>query len=107
MASENLDQRNPWVAKTESIARDVLSAHASEVDAQGRWPQDSIAALGASGLLGLTIPASFGGGGEGPQTFTAVTRMLAEHCGSTAMIYLMHISGIQVIAASESPLRES
>jgi alkylation response protein AidB-like acyl-CoA dehydrogenase len=102
-----VDNMNAWIAKTESIARDVLSAHASEVDAQGRWPQESIAALGTSGLLGLTIPKSLGGAGEGPQTFAAVTRMLAEHCASTAMIYLMHICGIQVIAASESPLRES
>jgi alkylation response protein AidB-like acyl-CoA dehydrogenase len=101
------ENSNPWIAKAESIAQEVLSVHSQDVDAQGRWPEESIAALGKYGLLGLTIPTSLGGAGEGPQTFAAVTRVLAEQCASTAMIYLMHICGIQVIGSSESPLRDT
>jgi alkylation response protein AidB-like acyl-CoA dehydrogenase len=97
--------KNPWLAKAEDVAH-VLATHASDVDVQGRWPVESIAALGDSGLLGLTISPDFGGAGQGAQTFAAIVQVLAEHCASTAMIYLMHICGIQVIAASASPLRE-
>src|SRR5262249_28017167 len=58
-------------------------------------------------LLGLTVPASSGGAGEGPATFAAVTRLLAEHCASTAMIYLMHACAAAAIAAAEGfPRRE-
>ena len=38
--------------------------------------------------------------GAGPRAFAAVTRACAEHCASTAMIYLMHVCGVQVIAAA-------
>ena len=54
------------------------------------------------------MPRALGGAGEGPRTFAAVTRILAERCASTAMIYLMHVCASQVIAAAKAfPLRES
>lgn len=98
---------NKWVSKAEELARAVLAHHAEDVDRQGRWPRESIAALGASGLLGLTAPGTCGGAGEGARTFAAVTCVLAEHCASTAMIYLMHVCATQAIAAAEMfPRRE-
>ncbi|MFL5243862.1 MAG: acyl-CoA dehydrogenase family protein [Gemmataceae bacterium] len=90
-----------WLNKAETLGREVLGRHANSVDRQGRWPAESIDALRASGLLGLTVPAAYGGAGEGPRTFVSITRMLAEHCASTAMIYLMHTCATQTIAASE------
>jgi alkylation response protein AidB-like acyl-CoA dehydrogenase len=98
---------NQWVARTEELARAVLARDAEDVDRQGRWPGEAIAALGTSGLLGLTIPPTCGGAGEGPRTFAAVTRVLAGSCASTAMIYLMHVCATAAIAAAETfPRRE-
>jgi alkylation response protein AidB-like acyl-CoA dehydrogenase len=37
--------------------------------------------------------------------FAEVVEKIASHCASTAMIYLMHVCGAQVIAASSSPKR--
>lgn len=90
---------SPWVAQAESVSRDVLARHAADVDKQARWPAESIDALKAGGFLGLTVPESHGGAGQGPRTFQAVLAKLAEGCASTAMIYLMHVCGTQVIAA--------
>jgi alkylation response protein AidB-like acyl-CoA dehydrogenase len=102
------DANNKWIGKAEDLAREVLAHHADDVDRQGRWPGESLAALGESGLLGLTVPSTCGGAGEGVRTFAAVTRTLAEHCASTAMIYLMHVCATQAIAAAPSfPLRET
>ena len=99
---------NKWVGKAEDLAREVLAHHADDVDRQGRWPGEGLAALGESGLLGLTVPSTSGGGGEGARTFAAVTRTLAEHCASTSMIYLMHVCATQSIAAAQTfPLRET
>jgi alkylation response protein AidB-like acyl-CoA dehydrogenase len=99
---------NKWISKAEDLAREVLAHHAEDVDRQGRWPGEGLAALGESGLLGLTAPSTCGGAGEGVRTFAAVTRTLAEHCASTAMIYLMHVCATQAIAAATSfPPRET
>jgi alkylation response protein AidB-like acyl-CoA dehydrogenase len=89
-----------WTSKAEKIARDVLARHAADVDRQARWPAESIDALKADGFLGLTVPATHGGAGEGPRTFAGVLSRLAEGCASTAMIYLMHVCGTQVVVAA-------
>jgi alkylation response protein AidB-like acyl-CoA dehydrogenase len=91
-----------WVKKAQELAREVLASHAEEVDRLGNWPGESIAALGASGLLGLTVPQRCGGAEEGPRVFAAITSALAERCASTAMIYLMHVCATQAIAAAET-----
>src|SRR6188508_2402462 len=56
------------------------------------------AALGADGLLGLTVPASHGGLGQGHRTAAAVIDALAQRCPSTAMVYLMHLCGVACYA---------
>jgi alkylation response protein AidB-like acyl-CoA dehydrogenase len=89
-----------WEGRAAEVARDVLAVHAADVDRQGRWPSESMAALGQAGLLGLAVPREFGGAGAGPRAFAAVTRACAERCASTAMVYLMHVCGIRVIAAA-------
>ena len=95
-----------WIARAREVASSVLARHASEVDRLGRWPAESLAALGECGLLGLTAPADCGGAGEGPTTFARVTQILAAQCASTAMIYLMHVCGTQVIASAPRRLLE-
>jgi alkylation response protein AidB-like acyl-CoA dehydrogenase len=101
------DTSDRWISLANRIAQEVLSPHADDVDQKSRWPAEAVSALGESGLLGLAAPASFGGGGAGPRTFAAVTRLLAERCASTGMIYVMHVCATQVIAAAPSfPLKE-
>lgn len=76
-----------------------LAPRAAAVDRQATFPTDSIAALGASGLLGLNVPQEHGGLGQGPRTAVAVIDALAQRCPSTAMVYLMHLCGIACYAA--------
>jgi len=83
-----------------ALSRDVLALHAPAVDANGRFPQESLDALSRAGMLGLTMPAVHGGGGAGMRAFAAVTEELAAACGSTAMVYVMHVAASQAIAAS-------
>jgi alkylation response protein AidB-like acyl-CoA dehydrogenase len=90
-----------WVSRAEAVAGETLARPASDVDRPGRWPAESLAALGEAVLLGLLVPAALGGAGAGPRTFAAVTSALAERCASTAMIYLMHGCAVQVIAAAK------
>jgi alkylation response protein AidB-like acyl-CoA dehydrogenase len=83
----------------------VLAEQARQTDAEGKWPERSIKALSEAKLLGLTLPREAGGSGSGMRSFSEVTERIAGRCASTAMIYLMHVCGAQVIAASASPKR--
>lgn len=56
-----------------------------------------------SGLLGLTLPIDVGGMGAGPHELVDVLGSLAGACGSTAMIYLMHVSAAMPVAAAPPP----
>jgi alkylation response protein AidB-like acyl-CoA dehydrogenase len=81
-------------------AGSVLARHAADVDANGRFPEESIAALAQGGLLGLCVPQAHGGMGQGPRAFAAVAEELAQECSSTAMVFVMHVAATQAIAAS-------
>ena len=96
------DSGQKLAARAAQLAKDVLGKHAEDVDTKARFPEESIAALGADGLLGLCVPASLGGKGQGPRAFVAVVEELAQACASTAMIYVMHVTAAQAIASSSS-----
>jgi alkylation response protein AidB-like acyl-CoA dehydrogenase len=103
-----LDPANRWVNTAAKLAREVLACHADDVDRNGRWPAEAVTALRQSGLLGLCVPSNLDGAGEGPPTFASVVSVLAEHCASTAMIFLMHTCATQVVVAAQAfPLRDT
>ena len=104
--SSGSSPREELLKTVEESVCPVLEAEASGVDAEGRWPQKSVEAMGAAKLMGLTLPPESGGRGAGMREFSAVTRTLARSCASTAMIYLMHVCGAQAVAASGSPEKE-
>ena len=82
---------------------DVADRHvapaSANVDAEGRFPVEAVAALGNAGFLGLTVPPRFGGMGKGPRAAAAVLEALGERCSSSAMVYLMHLCGVACYAA--------
>ena len=83
-----------------ALPLDVVARHCADVDRSGRFPEESIAALGAAGLLGLTVPEDLGGLGEGPRAFCVAAEELGRTCASTAMVYVMHTCAMQAIAAA-------
>ncbi|CAA9373593.1 MAG: Acyl-CoA dehydrogenase, Mycobacterial subgroup FadE16 [uncultured Propionibacteriaceae bacterium] len=82
---------------------DVAAQHAHDVDANARFPDETVAALRESGLFGLTLPADVGGLGGGPHELVNVIGSLAGVCGSAAMIYLMHVSAAMPVAIAPPP----
>ncbi len=81
------------------VIADVVAPAAGEVDRTGAYPRAALDALGAAGLLGLVSGPEVGGRGEGLRAATAVVQALAEHCGSTAMVVMMHYCGTAVLEA--------
>jgi len=95
------------VSKASDIASRVLAPSAGQNDKAGRFATEAVQALGESGLLGLMLPADFGGAGLGPRTFAAVETTLAEADASVAMVYLMHILGTATIVAARSSVAQA
>ena len=89
----------PYLTALAPVLADVVGPAAAEVDRTGAYPRAALDALGRAGLLGLVSASDLGGGGEGPRAAAAVVQALAEHCGSTAMVVMMHYCGAAVIEA--------
>lgn len=88
------------VEQARAVADNEIKPHASAVDSESRFPQESMAALGKAGLMGLTIPVEFGGMGQPPSVMVAVVDEIAQRCASTAMIYMMHLAGVACYLAN-------
>jgi len=79
------------------VIDEIVAPRAADVDTTGKFPGEAVAALGRAGVLGLTVSAEAGGGGQGLRAAAGVVRRLAGSCGSTAMVVLMHYAATVVI----------
>jgi alkylation response protein AidB-like acyl-CoA dehydrogenase len=87
------------VASAKAIAGSVIADHAAEVDAGGHFPRESMRALADAGLWGLLVPSEQGGMGQGLRVLAAVVDEVAQHCASTAMVFMMHHCGVNCYLA--------
>ena len=94
------DAQQRVVSEATAVAVANIGPEAARVDREGAFPESSIGALGQCGLLGLNVPVSCGGRGQGLRTIAAVLDVVGRHCSSTAMIYLMHLCGVACYAAA-------
>jgi alkylation response protein AidB-like acyl-CoA dehydrogenase len=89
----------PYQDALARVIEEVIAPGAAEVDASAIFPRRQIEALAGAGLLALTVPTDFGGGGEGLRAASHVVCELGAVCGSTAMIVTMHYSATAALAA--------
>ena len=82
------------------VIDEVVAPRATEVDVSGEFPREQVRALGAAGLLALTVPADLGGGGAGLREAAEVIRELGSVCGSTAMVVTMHYAAVGALTAA-------
>jgi acyl-CoA dehydrogenase len=82
--------RSELLAAGREVARQVLAQHAADVDAQARFPQESVDALRKARLLGCAVPEALGGQAASLPELSALCMGLAEQCASTAMVFAMH-----------------
>ncbi|MEU5551536.1 acyl-CoA dehydrogenase family protein [Micromonospora sp. NPDC047793] len=75
----------------------VLADEAGVRDRERRLPEAEVAELSASGLLGITVPAEFGGAEVSVATLTEVFRTLAAADASLAQIPHSHVVFLQAL----------
>lgn len=95
------------VGRIEALADAHIAPHAADVDAQARFPHESIGALAREGFLGLTVPAQYGGMGQGMRTAVAALDAVGQRCASTGMVYLMHLCGVACYAAQPEGVEDA
>jgi alkylation response protein AidB-like acyl-CoA dehydrogenase len=94
------------VERAARLARDKLAPRAAHYDRQAVNPVESWGDLWEAGLLGMTIPTSFGGLGLDMPTYVSVVRVLAQGCASTAMTVHMHSTVMRFIDALGTPAQK-
>jgi isovaleryl-CoA dehydrogenase len=82
----------------EKIAADIAPL-AQRVDQDCAWPAYSMKAFASKGLLGLQVPESLGGHGQGLFALSILTETIGKACPSSALCFGMHCVGTAVIAA--------
>ena len=79
------------------IGKKIIAPHAHDVDAKARFPHESILALKELKLLSAYVPQSQGGMGLNIIQIAKICEILGHYCGSTAMIYSMHMIQVACI----------
>ncbi|MFQ3678775.1 MAG: acyl-CoA dehydrogenase family protein, partial [Fimbriimonadaceae bacterium] len=88
------------VDRLSALADSHIAPNSAAVDADGRFPSESMRALADNGFWGLTVAKELGGMGEGLRMTAAAVDTIAQRCASTAMVYLMHLCGVAAYNAS-------
>lgn len=73
-----------------SFAEKELKPYAAKHDDEESFNQKAFKKLGPLGLLGITVPESFGGGGCGAVGATIAMEEFGRCCASTTLSYLAH-----------------
>jgi hypothetical protein len=89
------------------IARERVQPRAAQIDEEGRYPDDIFALFRQAGLLGLTIPAAYGGGGAGFLALALAVEEMAKYCCASGLILVLSALSTQpiVIGGSEEQKR--
>ena len=93
-------EQQELAARAGALADEKIAPHAVQSDRDAAFVRAGITALGGAGYLGLTVPAEFGGKGQGLRTVAAVLEEIAQRDASTAMVYLMHLCGVACYSAA-------
>ena len=71
------------------IAVEKVAPRAREIDSSGQYPQDLFEVFRDAGLLGICIPADFGGSGAGILGLTVVIEEVAKYSNTAALMLLL------------------
>jgi alkylation response protein AidB-like acyl-CoA dehydrogenase len=70
------------------VAREVVAPRAAEADREGAYPFDYFAAFREAGLLGLALPAEYGGGGAGSLGLALAIEEVSKYDSGAGLLLL-------------------
>src|SRR5437588_12727960 len=82
--AEEAKRTDELIAKLNAfLAKEV---DADQIDREERIPHWVISGLGDLGVLGMTVPKEFGGGGFSHTAYCRALEQVSRHCASTAVL---------------------
>jgi alkylation response protein AidB-like acyl-CoA dehydrogenase len=87
---EEVRRTDELIAKLDAFLKAEVDP--DRIDAEERIPQHVIDGLGRLGVLGMTVPVEYGGGGFSHSSYCRVLEHIAQHCTSTAVLVGAHQS---------------
>ncbi len=91
-------ERQQALVKTATELAERFIERAGEHDREASFPHENFADLRSAGLLALTVPEAYGGGGANELDFALVLEAIAWGDASTALVLGMHLSNVGQIA---------
>ena len=89
----DLDQEHELVRSTvRDFAQDRVAPVAEELDREGRFPYDLVAGMAELGLMGMTIPEEYGGGGADTLAYAIAVEELTRIDSSVGITMAAHHS---------------
>ena len=96
MILELTDDQAAYQQRIAAFAAEHVAPAAQAIDEEARFPRELIAVLAREGLLGMTIPASWGGGGRDYVSYALALESLA-HASAVVSV----IAGVNTSLVSE------
>jgi alkylation response protein AidB-like acyl-CoA dehydrogenase len=90
MDLEPSPRQSELIALARRLARERFAPRAERHDREASFPFDDYADLRAAGLLGLCVPARYGGLGADYETYCLVAEQIAQGDASTSLTFNMH-----------------
>ncbi|KAF9191638.1 hypothetical protein BGZ50_009268 [Haplosporangium sp. Z 11] len=84
------DEQNEFRLAVSRFADEELAPRAQDIDRENAFPMDMWKKFGDMGLLGITVPAEYGGLGLGYLEHTVAMEELSRASGSVALSYGAH-----------------
>lgn len=81
-----------------SIATEVAAAHAADVDARARFPEEAVSALREARLLSAPVPRELGGAGCSMTELGLLCATLSQACSASGMVLAMHYIEVACLA---------
>jgi alkylation response protein AidB-like acyl-CoA dehydrogenase len=88
------DAQRTLQARARALADDVFRLRAARCDAEEEYPWDNVTDLANAGLMGITVPAEYGGPGGSIVDVLLVVEEVARACGVTARIVVEGSLGV-------------
>ena len=85
------EQEIALTRRARELGERVFAARAASFDREARFPTEHYADLRDAGLLGVCVPAAYGGLGAGYRAYALTAAEIGRYCGATALTFNMHV----------------
>ena len=86
------EQQNELCTLARTLGQEKLHPRAAQYDLDARFPTENYEDFAQAGLMGIAIPAEYGGHGADYKTYMLTAAEIGRYCGSTALTFNMHVS---------------